>query len=134
MRAGPACSRRGESTAGLGELFSLVSEWRLQTLAMGSAASAQRRSIKRVLEDLDRQDAEATLAATQDSPALLNLGHGTIRHRQHDQLGDPGVRSGYFYHPKHDDFSAGASVRFMPLAFSLCGVANLCQLVECTCH
>ena len=46
------------------------------------------------------------------SPALLDLGHGTVRHRDiaREQT-NPDVpsktKTGYFYHPKLDDYSEG---------------------------
>lgn len=46
------------------------------------------------------------------SPALLDLGHGTVRHRDiaREQT-NPDLpsktKTGYFYHPKLDDYSEG---------------------------
>ena len=39
-----------------------------------------------------------------DSPALLNLSHGTIRYRQPGNH-NPNVKTGYFYHAKLNDFT-----------------------------
>ena len=46
------------------------------------------------------------------SPALLDLGHGTVRHRNIAKSPtNPDVptktKTGYFYHPKLDDYSEG---------------------------
>ena len=45
-----------------------------------------------------------------DSPALIDLGHGTVRYRHPDEKGEQDnnkVKTGYFYHPRLDDFSEG---------------------------
>lgn len=49
------------------------------------------------------------------SPALLDLGHGTVRHRNIAKIQtNPDVptktKTGYFYHPKLDDYSEDAVV------------------------
>ncbi len=46
------------------------------------------------------------------SPALLDLGHGTVRHRdiaKEETNSDvpTKTKTGYFYHPKLDDYSEG---------------------------
>ncbi|XP_033117082.1 uncharacterized protein LOC117117017 [Anneissia japonica] len=52
-----------------------------------------------------------------DAPALLDLGHGTVRYRQGEEnlknkviLSDPKNKKGYFYHARLDDYSEAASV------------------------
>ena len=45
-----------------------------------------------------------------DSPALIDLQHGTVRYRLPDENRDEEgstVKTGYFYHPRLDDFSEG---------------------------
>lgn len=45
-----------------------------------------------------------------DSPALIDLGHGTVRYRLPDEKREhenTKVKTGYFYHPRLDDFSEG---------------------------
>lgn len=45
-----------------------------------------------------------------DSPALIDLGHGTVRYRLPDEKREQEnmkVKTGYFYHPRLDDFSEG---------------------------
>lgn len=47
-----------------------------------------------------------------DSPALIDLGHGTVRYRHPDEKRvaeqeNTKVKTGYFYHPCLDDFSEG---------------------------
>lgn len=45
-----------------------------------------------------------------DSPALIDLGHGTVRYRLPDENREQEntkVKTGYFYHPRLDDFSEG---------------------------
>ena len=45
-----------------------------------------------------------------DSPALIDLGHGTVRYRMPDEKRErenTKVKTGYFYHPRLDDFSEG---------------------------
>ena len=45
-----------------------------------------------------------------DSPALIDLSHGTVRYRHPDEKrGEENahVKTGYFYHPRLDDFSEG---------------------------
>lgn len=45
-----------------------------------------------------------------DSPALIDLGHGTVRYRHPDEKREQDnteVKTGYFYHPRLDDFSEG---------------------------
>lgn len=45
-----------------------------------------------------------------DSPALIDLGHGTVRYRHPDEKREKDntkVKTGYFYHPRLDDFSEG---------------------------
>ena len=49
------------------------------------------------------------------SPALLDLDHGTIRHRnvtrkQGDVELSTKTKTGYFYHPKLDDYSEGINL------------------------
>ena len=45
-----------------------------------------------------------------DSPALIDLNHGTVRYRHPDEKREEDnahVKTGYFYHPRLDDFSEG---------------------------
>ena len=45
-----------------------------------------------------------------DSPALIDLGHGTVRYRHPDEKREKDntkVKTGYLYHPRLDDFSEG---------------------------
>ncbi|XP_071952198.1 uncharacterized protein [Antedon mediterranea] len=53
-----------------------------------------------------------------DAPALLDLGHGTVRYRQGEEnnknrviISDPQNKKGYFYHARLDDYSEAASVK-----------------------
>lgn len=52
------------------------------------------------------------------SPSLLDLGHGTIRHR-HIRLNEEisekptSIKTGYFYHPKLEDYSEGKRVMLL---------------------
>lgn len=52
-----------------------------------------------------------------DSPALIDLNHGTVRYRHPDEKREEDnahVKTGYFYHPRLDDFSEGiACERYM---------------------
>ena len=53
-----------------------------------------------------------------ECPVLLDLGHGTIRHRHEERVGlsetEEGskVKIGYFYHPRLNDFSEGKTLPF----------------------
>ena len=45
-----------------------------------------------------------------DSPALIDLNHGTVRYRHPDEKREQDntkIKTGYFYHPRLDDFSEG---------------------------
>lgn len=80
---------------------------------MGTAASANRRGshlISPRAEALTKANGQLML----DSPALIDLGHGTVRYRLPDEKREQEnikVKTGYFYHPRLDDFSEDAEVR-----------------------
>ncbi|XP_002742064.1 uncharacterized protein LOC100369744 [Saccoglossus kowalevskii] len=48
-----------------------------------------------------------------DTPALIDLGHGTVRYRREDNpsIQPDKLRAGYFYHPRLDDYSEEARKR-----------------------
>jgi hypothetical protein len=61
---------------------------------------------------------------TLDSPALLELGHGTIRYRLPDEKTleqDNKVKTGYFYHPRLDDYSEG---KCRIVIMTMCNIIN----------
>jgi len=82
---------------------------------MGTGASANRRSsvmISPRAEAMTKLNEDGQL--TLDSPALIDLGHGTVRYRHPDENREQSntkVKTGYFYHPRLDDFSEDAEVR-----------------------
>ncbi|XP_065069536.1 uncharacterized protein LOC135694645 [Rhopilema esculentum] len=47
-----------------------------------------------------------------DCPVLVDLGHGTIRHRKPDEksTANSKVKTGYFYHARLEDFSENAEI------------------------
>jgi len=47
-----------------------------------------------------------------DCPVLVDLGHGTVRHRQLDEksTANSKVKTGYFYHARLEDFSENAEI------------------------
>ena len=45
------------------------------------------------------------------SPALLDLEHGTIRHRDREVVEEEGVRDGYFYHAQLQDWTNDSSIK-----------------------
>ena len=46
-----------------------------------------------------------------DCPVLVDLGHGTVRHRKPDEksTANSKVKTGYFYHARLEDFSESMS-------------------------
>ncbi|CAH3029674.1 unnamed protein product [Porites evermanni] len=82
---------------------------------MGSGASANRRGsvvISPRAEAITKLKENGQLML--DSPALIDLGHGTVRYRHPDEKREKDntkVKTGYFYHPRLDDFSEDAEVR-----------------------
>ncbi|XP_068728237.1 uncharacterized protein [Montipora capricornis] len=82
---------------------------------MGAGASASRQGsvlISPRAEAFSKNNENGQLML--DSPALIDLGHGTVRYRHPDEKTEQDhsrVKTGYFYHPRLDDFSEDAEVR-----------------------
>ena len=49
-----------------------------------------------------------------DCPVLVDLGHGTVRHRKPDEksTANSKVKTGYFYHARLEDFSESIFFNF----------------------
>ena len=55
-----------------------------------------------------------------DSPALIDLSHGTVRYRHPDEKrgqDNAKIKTGYFYHPRLDDFSEGTCMEHSDFLF-----------------
>ncbi|XP_074611518.1 uncharacterized protein LOC141866011 [Acropora palmata] len=82
---------------------------------MGAGASSGRRGSVLVsprAETMSTKNENGQLML--DSPALIDLNHGTVRYRHPDEKREEDnahVKTGYFYHPRLDDFSEDAEVR-----------------------
>ena len=77
-------------------------------IAMGSGASRREAAAHRRLM---REFEVGQVSATAHSPALLDLGHGSIHYREPSQRHGPSVRTGYFYHANHDYATAAAEAQ-----------------------